>query len=91
MGIPNSQLGAVFSHFLENIMTQLQSVRRHALEAVSQKRSEKSPDFLGELTEPPWDDGVKPDRFRVAAWWKPIKNGECAGRMFFCLALTPLS
>lgn len=48
------------------------------------KRSNSAPDFVGELNEPGSDK-----HYRVAAWWKPISQGNFAGRMYLRIALTP--
>lgn len=56
----------------------------------SHKYSNKSPDFIGEHIEPIEFHGHKPASYRVAAWWKTIKNGEHAGAQYLCVALTPI-
>lgn len=52
--------------------------------SVPEHRSDKSPDFVGDLSEPGTDK-----RYQVAAWWKPISRGNFAGRMYLRVALTP--
>lgn len=44
--------------------------------SLAEKRSEKSPDFIGEHVEPKQFDGHKPRKFKVAGWWKTTKSGD---------------
>jgi len=55
------------------------------------KLSPSAPDMLGQFEDPKEFDGHQPTRYRVAAWWKPIRTGNRAGRMYLRVALTPLA
>lgn len=54
--------------------------------SLTEKRSEKSPDFIGEHKAPEEFDGHKPQQFKVAGWWKTTKSGD----PYIRCALTPI-